>query len=177
MCAWLKGPEGSSLSCVPKVGHSSTRHVSPCASQHTEHQHKFSLFYLSYVTVALFSEPRPVVHASIYPRQDGTSTEFHSSTGYEPKRYEPKRIELNRILVNPQNQMIDDQDEEIGVKTLSCSQSLVQSAYDSAESIATPPTRTSKTSNYVRCWLHCFYGNERKMKGKHELITLNEKAW
>ena len=36
---------------------------------------------------------------------------------------------------------IDDQDdiEELGVKKLSCSQSLVHSAYDSAESIATPP--------------------------------------
>ena len=34
---------GSRLSCVPKIGHPSTRHVSPCASQHTEHQHKFSL--------------------------------------------------------------------------------------------------------------------------------------
>ena len=34
---------GSSLSCVPKIGHSSSRHVSPCASQHTEHQHKFFL--------------------------------------------------------------------------------------------------------------------------------------
>ena len=70
------------------------------------------------------------------PRQDGTSTEFHSSTDYEPKR-----IEFNRILVNPQDQIIDDQDdiEEIGVKPLSYSQSLIHSAYDSAESIATPP--------------------------------------
>ena len=36
---------------------------------------------------------------------------------------------------------IDDQDdvEEIGVKPLSYSQSLIHSAYDSAESIATPP--------------------------------------
>ena len=51
------------------------------------------------------------------------------------------------------------------VKKLSYSQSLIHSAYD------------SKTSNYVRCWLHhCIYGNERKMKDKHELITLNEKA-
>ena len=40
------------------------------------------------------------------PRQDGTSTEFQSSTVYEPKRIEP-----NRILVNPQNQIIDDQDD------------------------------------------------------------------
>ena len=48
---------------------------------------------------------------------------------------------LNRILVNPRNQIIDDQDdvEKIGVKPLSCSHSLIHSAYDSAESIATPP--------------------------------------
>ena len=58
---------GSSLRCVPKIGQSSTRHVSPCASQYTEHQHKFSLTYLSCVTVVLFSESRPVVHASICP--------------------------------------------------------------------------------------------------------------
>ena len=50
-------------------------------------------------------------------------------------------VELNRILVNPQNQTIDDQDdiEEIGVKPLSYSRSLIHSAYDSEESIATPP--------------------------------------
>ena len=76
----------------------------------------------------------PFIHCEDL-RQDGTSTEFHSSTGHEPKR-----IELNRILVKPQNQIIDDQDdiEEIGVKPLSYSQSLVHSAYDSTESIATP---------------------------------------
>ena len=55
------------LKLRPKKGQSSTRHVSPCASQYTEHQHKFSLTYLSCVTVVLFSEPRLVVHASIYP--------------------------------------------------------------------------------------------------------------
>ena len=77
----------------------------------------------------------PFIHCED-PRRDGTSTEFHSSTDYEPKR-----IERNRILVNPQNQIIDDQDdiEEIGVKTLSYSKSLIHSAYDTAESIATQP--------------------------------------
>ena len=77
----------------------------------------------------------PSIHCED-PRQDGTSTEYPSSTGYEPKR-----IELNRILVKPQNQMIDDQDdnEGIGVKPLSYSQSLVHSADELAESTATPP--------------------------------------
>ena len=64
---------GSSLSCVPKMGYSSTRHVSPCASQYTEHQHKFSRTYLICVTVVLFSESRPVVHASIYPMWRSTT--------------------------------------------------------------------------------------------------------
>ena len=55
--------------------------------------------------------------------------------------YEPKGIELDRTMFNLSNQEIDDQDdiEEIGVKPLSYSQSLIHSAYDSAESIATPP--------------------------------------
>ena len=52
-----------------------------------------------------------------------------------------KRIELNRTLFNLSNPVIDDQDdiEEIGVKPLSYSKSLIHSAHDSAESIATPP--------------------------------------
>ena len=77
----------------------------------------------------------PIIHCDD-PRQDGTSTEYHSSTSHEPKR-----IELNSILVKPQNQTVDDQDdvEEIGVKPLSYSQSWIHSAYYSAESIATPP--------------------------------------
>ena len=43
----------------------STRHVSPCASRYTEHQHKFFLTCLSCVDVVFFFEPGPVVHASI----------------------------------------------------------------------------------------------------------------
>ena len=58
---------GSSLSCVPKIGHSSTRHGSSFDARYTEHQHKFSLTYLSCITVVLFSEPRLVVHASTCP--------------------------------------------------------------------------------------------------------------
>ena len=126
---------GSRLSCVPKIGHPSTRHVSTCASQHTEHQHNFSFTYLSSSPNPDLLSTHPFIHCED-PRRDGTSTEFHSSIGYEPKR-----IELNRILVNPQNQIIDDLDvvEAIGVKLLSYCQSLIHSAYDWATSIATPP--------------------------------------
>ena len=96
------------------------------------------------------------------PRRIGTSTELHSSTGCEPKR-----IELNRILVNPQNQTIDDQDdiEEIGVKPLSHSQSLIHSADDSAESIATPHDSDFEDEQ-LRKMLASPLRNERKMKDK-----------
>ena len=73
MCARIK------MSCGPKIGHSSTRHVSPCASQYTEHLHKSSLTNLSCVTVVLLST-YPLIHCGD-PRQDGTSTElplFHT---------------------------------------------------------------------------------------------------
>ena len=139
MCAWLKGLDKVMSELCAKNLHSSTRHVQSCASQYIEHQHKFSLTYISCVTFVYLSSSRPVVHASIHckdPWQDGSSTEYQLLTGYEPKR-----IELNRTLFNLSNQDIDDQDdiEEIGVKPLSYSQSLIHSAYDSAESIATPP--------------------------------------
>ena len=63
---WFKGPEGQEELCSNNF-HTSTRHVSPCASHCTEHEHKFSLTYPSCVTVVIFSETRPVVHASTYP--------------------------------------------------------------------------------------------------------------
>ena len=50
MCSLAQGAWGLKTNCVPKNIHSSTHHVSPCASQHTGHQHKFSLTYLSCVT-------------------------------------------------------------------------------------------------------------------------------
>ena len=86
--------------CVPKIGHPSTRHVSFCASQYTD----TSTSSLSPASPVLRSSSspipdllstRPFIHCED-PRKDGTSTEFQSPTGYEPKR-----IELNRILVNP----------------------------------------------------------------------------
>ena len=126
---WRKGPKGSRRIVRQNI-HPSTRHVSPCASLYTEHQHKLSLSLTP--TSPVFPDllsTHPFIHCED-PRQDGTSTEFHSSTGYEPKT-----IELDRILVNPENQIIDDQDniQEIGVKPLSNSQSLTHSAYDSAD--------------------------------------------
>ena len=71
----------------------------------------------------------PLIHCED-SRRDGTSTEFHSSTGFDPKR-----IQLNRILVNPQNQIIDDQDdiEEIDVKPVSYSQSQIRNIHEMGE--------------------------------------------
>ena len=72
------------MSCVPKIGHSSTRHVPSCASQYTEHQHKFSPTCLSCVTVVSSPNPdllstHPVIRCED-PRQDGISTKTPSST-------------------------------------------------------------------------------------------------
>ena len=99
---------------------------------------------LSSTSPVLFSSTSPTpallsTHPKIHcedPRQDGTSAEYQPLTGYEPKR-----IELNRTLFNLSNQEIDDHDDigEIGVKPMLYSQSLIHSAYDSAESIATTP--------------------------------------
>ena len=99
---------------------------------------------LSSTSLVLFSSTSPTpgllsTHPSIHcgdPRQDGTSAEYQLLTGDEPKR-----VELNRTLFNLSNQEIDDQDdiEETDFKPMSFSQSLIHSAYDSAESIATPP--------------------------------------
>ena len=66
------GPRAQDELCA-KIGHSSTRHVSSCASRYTEHQHKFSLTYFSCVTVVLFSEPKPVVHVPTYPLRRSTA--------------------------------------------------------------------------------------------------------
>ena len=97
-------------------------HLAPCSTLNT------STSSLSPISLVLLSSssPNPDVlstHPFIHcedSREDSTSTEFHTSTGYEPKT-----IELNRILVKPQNQITDDQDdiEETGVKLLSYSQS------------------------------------------------------
>ena len=105
-----------------------------------------------YTSTSSLSLTSPVLHSSTSPtpdllsthpfnhckdpRQHGPSAEYQPPTGYEAEM-----IELNRTLLNLSNQVIDDQDdfEEIGVKPLSYSQSLVHSAYDSAGSIATPP--------------------------------------
>ena len=100
-----------------------------------------------------------------------------------------------------QSPITEDMDEfgKNGVESLSYNQSLTHSAYDSAESIAL--TRTSKTSNYVRCWLRrckfkrvtenmillenmVFQGNcmqwlyrrEKQVHNRHKLITQDERA-
>ena len=75
---------GSSLSCVPNMGHSSTRHVSLCASQYTEHSTS-SLSLTSPVLLSSFSPDPDLLSTHLFihcedPLQDGTSTEFHSST-------------------------------------------------------------------------------------------------
>ena len=120
---------GSSLSCVPNIGRPSTRHVSPCASQHTEHQHKFSLTYLSCVTVVLFSEPRPVVQASISPLCRSKAGWYFYGIPLLHRLWAQKdRAQQDSGQPSKSNNWRPG-----GVKPLSYSQSLIHSAYDSAE--------------------------------------------
>ena len=128
--------------------------------------------------------PTPSFHCTD-PRQDGSSPKLQSS-----KRYEPNSIELNRILVDPSNPIIDDHEdiEEIGVKPLFCSQSLIHSADDSAESIATPPDsdledeqlRMMLASHWIlKYWgtlMRSAYRSEKQMHNEHKPITQDEKA-
>ena len=76
----------------------------------------------------------------------------------------PKRIELNRILVKSQNQKIDDQDdiEEIGAIPLSYSQSLIHLAYDSAQSITTPPGSDLEDEQLRKMLASPLYVHERE---------------
>ena len=165
---WLKGLRAPDELCAKNI-HSSTRHVSPCASQYTEHQHKFSLFYLSCVTVV----PLLPTHTCCSRAQlstvkiHGRMVLLRNST--PPQVMSPKGSSSTGLWSTQKNQIINEQDyiQEIGVQLLSCSQSLIHSAYDSAEALRRHPTRTSKTNNYVRCWLHhCIYGNERETEGQ-----------
>ena len=80
-----------------------------------------------------------------------------------------------RILVNPQNQIIDEQDniEEIGFKPLSYSQSLIHSAYDSAESIATPPDSDLEDEQLRKMLASPLYIREREeSEGQARALSL-----
>ena len=126
---------------------------------------------LSPASPVLLSSPTPnpdlLSPIPLFQRQECSSLEHKSSTGYDPNR-----IELNRILVDRQNHIIDDQEdvEKIGVKPLSYNQSLTHSAHDSAESIATPPDsdlEDDHNSITFSCWLHrCKKRRREEMKDK-----------
>ena len=101
-----------------------------------------SYFFLTFPVLHSYTSPTPDLLSTHPftdckdPRQDDISTEYQNLTGHEPKR-----IELNRTPFSLSNHVLDDYEdiEEIGIKPLSYSQSLIHSAYDSAESIAAPP--------------------------------------
>ena len=102
MCAWLKFV--LLTTCALGSSHSSTRHVSSCASQYTEHQHKFSLTYLSCAAVFYLSDPdllstHPFTHCKD-PLQDGISTEHQSSTGYAPPSSDLEDEKLRKMLAS-----------------------------------------------------------------------------
>ena len=117
---------------------------------------------LSCISVVFFSEPEPVVHASLV-KIHGRMALLRNTP--PPQVMCPRGSGSNDILVNPQNQ--NWRSGWYGGNRSNRCPTAIHSTYDFG----------SKTNNYLWCWLHqCIFRNERKMKDKHELITLNEKA-
>ena len=134
---------GSSLRiCVPKT-FCHPRVMSRSLPHLTLHQHKFSLTYLSYLTVILSYTPKPVVSRSIYILRRFTAELWFLgspiSTGYEPKRIDRNlKVEhqdqtRDRMMGDDcQSPITQDMDEfgKVCVKSLSYNQSLIHPAYD-----------------------------------------------
>ena len=72
-CAPCSRMQGSSLSCVAKIVLHPRVMFHLALDNTLNHQHKFSLTYLSSVTIVYFSGSRPVVYASIYLLQRSTA--------------------------------------------------------------------------------------------------------
>ena len=159
MCAWLK------FELRPKRGF------------HPRVMFHFAPHSVEFVDL---SDSRPVVHASIYPRKiHGRMALPRNST--LPQVMSPKGSSSTGPCFNLSNQRIDDHDgiEEIGVKPLSYSQSLIHSTIRQ-RALQRHWTRTSKTNKYVRCWLHhCIpkyqgnlmqkvYRSEKQMHNEHK---------
>ena len=91
--AWLK----IAHLCVSKKL-SSTCHVTFLAAPHTDHNHKFSLTYLTYFSP---SHPSLLAHDPYLPCEDsrhsGRSTQTPFLTSYGPKVIEPEDLEPGRI--------------------------------------------------------------------------------
>ena len=134
--------------------------------------------YLSCVTVFLNSESRPVVPDCIDPLRRSTAGWQFPGTpilhrlwaqkdrAQQDETHEIKELTTRKIL----RKLVSN-------RCLTANHWYIQPAIRQS-ALRRHPTRTSKTSNYVWCWLHHWkYGNEKKMIDKQELITLNEKAW
>ena len=178
-----RGPRAGRLKiahlCVLKQL-SSTCHVSFLAAPDTDHKHRSSLTYFTYLSDNCTStHKRPSVHDPYLPcdvpRQSGGSTQIPPLTGYEPKHIETKAIEpedlepgrigLDRNLGkdpyqmqerfmrnNFQNPITEDMDEcgKFGAE-MSYIQSQMHSDYESAESIADSDLEDGELR---KCWLH-----------------------
>ena len=140
---------------------SSTRHVSPFAARDTEHFVTYFLLYLSCVAVVLFCEPRPVVHVSNYPlRRSRAGWHFYGIPLLHRLRAQKDRAQQESGQTT--NRIIDDQDEMKKLVSNSCptANHCYTQSTTRQRALRRRPTRTSKTSNYVRCWLHhCIFGN------------------
>ena len=168
--AWLKGLEGSRRIVCQKH---SLIHASCFTWGLTVHRTPAQVVLLS------SSSPNPDLlstHPLIHcedPRRDGISTEFHSPQVRSPRGssspgfwsiHKIKQLMTRMMLRNLVSNRCHIMD------TLSL-------RFDGKQALRRRPTRSSKTNSYARYWLHhCIFRNERKMKDKHALLTLNEKA-
>ena len=154
------GSSGSSLSCVLKTGQSSARHVSLCASQYTEHEHKFSFTYLSCVTV--IPDPRPDVHVSINPPRRSTAGRYFCGIPLLHRLRAQKGSSSTGIWSTHEIKQLT---------TRMIWRKLVSNSRPTANHWHIQPTirqkalwrrltRTSKTSKYVRCWLYTGTGGK-----------------
>ena len=132
--------------CVKNIL-SSTCHVSFLAAPDTDHQHKFSLPYLSNLTVVLSHTHKLVDARSIHTLRRFTAAWRIFGNPISHRFFEPKRIELDTLLDRNlevehqdltqdrimgddyQNPITEDTDEfgKIGVKSLSYNQSQIHS--------------------------------------------------
>ena len=156
---------------------SSTCHVSFLAANDTDHKHKFSLTYVTFLSDVLSLTPKSFGARSIFTQRRSTAEwpdqhQTPSLTGYEPKviepdDLEPRRIELDRNLgtdpvsnaerimrENYQNPIAEDMDEfgKVGVEMSYISHRCIPITTQRRAL----QTRILKMENSEKCWLHRF---------------------
>ena len=129
----------------------------------SKHQHKFSPTYLSCVSVVFFSEPGPVVHSSSVKIPCGMALLRNTP----PPQVLSSRGSSSKVFSSIHKIKIDNQDEMEDIGQRVVPQPIIQ---------CTMLARTRTITSDAGCFTTVHSGTRGKMKDKHELITLNERA-